>query len=76
MIQNLKIKFAIAFFIILTVTACEEAKMKQEGQLAVNAFLAEMSPELVIKIDKIKKEISLTEEKIKKLSELKLAAPF
>ncbi len=75
MIQNIKIKFAIVFFIILTVTACEEAKMKQEGQLAVNAFLAEMSPELARKIDKIKKEISLTEEKINKLSELKLKHP-
>jgi len=75
MIQNIRIKFAIAFFIIFTVTACEEAKMKQEGQLAVNAFLAEMSPELVRKIDKIKEEISLTEEKINKLSELKLKHP-
>jgi len=73
--KNIKIKFAIAFFIILTVTACEEAKMKQEGQVAVNAFLAEMSPELVRKIDKIKKEISITEEKIHKLSELKLKHP-
>ncbi len=76
MIQNIWIKFAIAFFfIIFTVTACYEEKMKQEGQLAVNAFLAEMSPELARKIDKIKEEIILTEEKINKLSELKFKHP-
>jgi len=75
MIQNIWIKFAIAFFIIFTVTACYEDKMKQEGQLAVNAFLAEMSPELARKIDKIKEEIFLTEEKINKLSELKFKHP-
>lgn len=75
MIQNIWLKFAIAFFIIFTVTACYEDKMKQEGQLAVNAFLAEMSPELARKIDKIKEEIFLTEEKINKLSELKFKHP-
>jgi hypothetical protein len=76
MIQNIWIKFAIAFFfIIFTVTACYEDKMKQEGQLAVNAFLAEMSPELARKIDQIKEEIFLTEEKINKLSELKFKHP-
>jgi arsenate reductase-like glutaredoxin family protein len=73
MIQNLKIKFAIAFFLIFTLTACE--KNEEEGQLAVDAFLAEMSPELARKIDKIKEEISLTEAKIQKLSELKLKHP-
>jgi hypothetical protein len=73
MIQNIWIKFAIAFFfIIFTVTACNEEK---EGQLAVNAFLAEMSPELARKIDQIKEEIFLTEEKIDKLYELKLKHP-
>jgi len=75
MIQNIWIKFAIAFFIFFTVTACYEEKMKKEGQLAVNAFLAEMSPELARKIGKIKEEIFLTEEKINKLSELKLKHP-
>jgi hypothetical protein len=49
--------------------------MKQEGELAVNAFLEEMSPELARKIEKIKAEISLTEEKLNKLSELKLKHP-
>ena len=72
---NKLIKFAIAFFIISTLVACYESKMKQEGELAVNAFLEEMSPELARKIDKIKAEISLTEEKIAKLSELKLKHP-
>ncbi len=72
---NKLIKFAIAFFIISTLVACYESKMKQEGELAVNAFLEEMSPELARKIDKIKAEISLTEEKITKLSELKLKHP-
>jgi hypothetical protein len=75
MIQKIWIKLAIAFFIIFTVTACYEDKMKQEGQLAVNAFLAEMSPELARKIDKIKEEFFLTEEKINKLSELKFKHP-
>ena len=72
---NKLIKFAIAFFIISTLVACYESKMKQEGELAVNAFLEEMSPELARKIEKIKAEISLTEEKITKLSELKLKHP-
>ena len=72
---NKLIQFAIAFFIISTLVACYESKMKQEGELAVNAFLEEMSPELARKIDKIKAEISLTEEKITKLSELKLKHP-
>ncbi|MDM8565340.1 hypothetical protein QUF74_06770 [Candidatus Halobeggiatoa sp. HSG11] len=75
MIQNKLIKFSIALLVILTVTACYEAKMKQEGQQAVNAFLEEMSPELARKIGKIENEISLTEEKIDKLSELKLKHP-
>jgi len=79
MIQKVNVliltKFAIAFFIISTVTACHESKMKQEGELAVNAFLEEMSPELARKIEKIKVEISLTEEKLNKLSELKLKHP-
>ncbi|MEN8218157.1 MAG: MCP four helix bundle domain-containing protein [Pseudomonadota bacterium] len=73
MTQNIRIYFAIAFFIIFTLTACE--KNEAEGQLAVDAFLAEMSPELVRKIDQIKEEISITEEKIQKLSELKLKHP-
>jgi len=72
MIQNTLIKFAIAFFIIFMVTACNEEK---EGQQAVNAFLKEMSPELARKIAQIKKEISITEKKIDTLSELKLKHP-
>ncbi|RKZ37358.1 MAG: hypothetical protein DRQ49_16345 [Gammaproteobacteria bacterium] len=72
MIQNTLIKFAIAFFIIFMVTACNEEK---EGQQAVQAFLTEMSPELARKIEQIKKEISITEEKIETLSELKRKHP-
>ncbi len=72
MIQKTLIKFAIAFFIIFTVTACFD---ELEGQQAVDAFLREMSPELARKIDKIEKEIDLTEEKIEKLSELKRKHP-
>jgi len=72
MIQKIWIKFAIAFFIIFTVTACNEEK---EGQLAVIAFMAEMSPELARKVDKIEEEIVLTEEKINKISELKRQHP-
>jgi Zn-dependent M32 family carboxypeptidase len=72
MIQNTLIKFALAFFIIFTVTACHEEK---DGQRAVDAFLKDMSPELARKIDKIGQEISLTEKKIDKLSELKRKHP-
>ncbi len=49
--------------------------MEREGEIAVNAFLEEMSPELAKKIDKIKEEISITEDKIIELSELKLKHP-
>jgi len=72
MIQNTLIKFAIALLILFTVTACYE---EIEGQIAVNAFLEEMSPELARKINEIKKEILLTEEKISKLSELSRKHP-
>ncbi len=72
MIQKTLIKFALAFFIIFTVTACFD---EMEGQQAVDAFLKEMSPELARKIDKIGKEISLTKEKIDALSELKRQHP-
>ncbi|HHB92725.1 MAG TPA: hypothetical protein ENK59_05885 [Thioploca sp.] len=75
MLQNILIRLTIIFIIIFTFTACYEAKMKQEGQQAVNAFLEEMSPELARKIDEIEAEITLTEEKINKLSELKLKHP-
>ncbi|MFK5969772.1 MAG: hypothetical protein QM487_06585 [Candidatus Marithrix sp.] len=75
MLQNILIKLTIIFIIIFTFTACYEAKMKQEGQQAVNAFLEEMSPELARKINEIEAEITLTEEKINKLSELKLKHP-
>jgi fructoselysine-6-P-deglycase FrlB-like protein len=71
-IQKTLIKFALAFFIIFTVTACFD---EMEGQQAVDAFLKEMSPELARKIDKIGKEISLTKEKIDALSELKRQHP-
>ncbi len=72
MIQNTLIKFAIALLILFTVTACYE---EIEGQIAVNAFLEEMSPELARKINKIKEEILLTKEKINKLSELSRKHP-
>jgi len=72
MIQNTLLKFVLAFFIIFTLTACYE---EREGQLAVNTFLKEMSPELAQKIAKIEEEISLTEKKIDKLSELKRKHP-
>jgi hypothetical protein len=71
-IQKTLIKFVLAFFIILTVTACFD---EREGQQAVNAFLNEMSPELARKISKIRKEIYLTKEKIDALSELKRQHP-
>jgi len=71
-IQKTLIKFVLAFFIILTVTACFD---EREGQQAVNAFLNEMSPELARKISKIRKEIYLTKEKIDALTELKRQHP-
>ncbi len=75
MFQNILIRLTIIFIIIFTFTACYEAKMKQEGLEAVNVFLEEMSPELARKIEEIKAEITHTEEKINKLSELKLKHP-
>lgn len=72
---NILIKFTIVFFIISTLIACYESKMKQEGEQAVNAFLEEMSPELARKIKQIQAEIALTEDKLQKLSELKLKHP-
>jgi hypothetical protein len=72
MIQNILIKFIITIFVIFTVTACYD---EREGEIAVDAFLAEMSPELARKIDKIETEISLTEEKMHKLSILKRKHP-
>ncbi len=75
MLQNILIRLTIIFIFIFTFTACYEAKMKQEGQQAVNAFLEEMSPELARKIDEIEAEITLTKEKINKLLELKLKHP-
>ena len=75
MLQNILTRSTIIFIIIFTFTACYEAKMKQEGQQAVNIFLEEMSPELARKIEEIEAEITHTEEKINKLSELKLKHP-
>ena len=75
MLQNILTRLTIVFIIIFTFTACYEAKMKQEGQQAVNIFLEEMSPELARKIEEIEAEITHTEEKINKLSELKLKHP-
>jgi len=72
---NALVKFTIALFVILLVAGCYESYMEREGEIAVNAFLEEMSPELARKIDKIKEEISITEDKIIELSELKLKHP-
>jgi hypothetical protein len=72
---NILIKFTLTVFILSTLVACYESKMKQEGEQAVNAFLEEMSPELARKIKQIQAEIALTEEKLQKLSELKLKHP-
>lgn len=68
-------KLTIALFVILPVVGCYEFYMEREGEKAVNSFLEEMSPELAKKITNIEQEISLTEEKINKLSQLKLKHP-
>ncbi|MCK5719648.1 MAG: WD40 repeat domain-containing protein [Thiomargarita sp.] len=73
-INNL-FKFSIIFVIFLALFACEEAKMRREGARAVTAFLVEMNPELAKKTDSIKKEISITQQKIKQLAKLKLKHP-
>jgi hypothetical protein len=49
--------------------------MEREREIAVNAFLEEMSPELARKIASIEEEISFTDEKIRELSKLKLKHP-
>jgi len=72
---NVLVKLTIALAVILPVAGCYEFYMEREGEMAVNSFLAEMSPELAKKIANIEKEISLTEEKINKLSKLKLKHP-
>lgn len=74
-LQNVLIKFTLALFVILLVAGCDESYMEKEGKIAVNFFLKDMSPELARKIEKIKEEISLSEEKINKLSEMKLKHP-
>jgi hypothetical protein len=60
---------------MLQVAGCYESYMEREGEIAVNTFLEEMSPELARKIASIEEEISLTEEKIREISKLKLKHP-
>ncbi|MDM8557822.1 WD40 repeat domain-containing protein [Candidatus Parabeggiatoa sp. HSG14] len=72
---NALIKLGIAFFVVLAFVACQESKMKKEGERATNAFLEKMNPELAKKITEIEREISITKEKSKQLSELKLKHP-
>jgi hypothetical protein len=68
---NTSFKLVITFLILLLTVACQQ----REGQIAVDAFLTEMAPELAKKITEIEQEISLTEEKIEQLAELKLKHP-
>ena len=72
---NALVKFTLAIFVSLLVAGCYDSYMEREGEIAVNAFLEEMSPELARKIVNIEEEISLTEEKINQLSELKIKHP-
>ena len=68
-------KLIISLLMIITVVGCQEAQMQKEGERAVKAFIAEMNPELAKKITQIETEITLSEQKIKKLSELRLKHP-
>ncbi len=71
----MKKNLALSLIIIIIMVACQESKMKREGQIAVNAFIEEMNPELAKKMRKIEEEIILSNQKIKQLSELKLKHP-
>ncbi|EDN69616.1 WD-40 repeat protein [Beggiatoa sp. PS] len=72
---NALIKFGITLIVLLIVMTFQGCSMETEGELAVNTFLQEMNPELAKKIVNIEEEISLTHEKMQKLSELKLKHP-
>ncbi|HDN26426.1 MAG TPA: hypothetical protein ENG03_04910 [Thioploca sp.] len=74
-VVNALVKFTLAIFVSLLVAGCYDSYMEREGEIAVNAFLEEMSPELARKIANIEKEISITEEKIREISELKIKHP-
>jgi WD40 repeat protein len=73
--NNALIKFGIAILALLIVMVFQGCRLETEQELAINAFLQEMNPELAKKITNIEEEISITQDKIEKLSELKQKHP-